>query len=80
MKNRRICEQNKEKSEKKKEKSGKKISPGLRGSESGSSSYTKSLKFDMNFSNSGTGKKKKDALISEKYRKLEKIYESLSKE
>ena len=73
-KNQRICEVQKDE----KVRSGKKLSPNLRNSESGSS-YTKSLKYDMNFSNSGV-RKKKDALISEKYRKLEKIYESLSKE
>lgn len=73
-KNQRICEVQKNE----KVRSGKKLSPNLQNSESGSS-YTKSLKYDMNFSNSGV-RKKKDALISEKYRKLEKIYESLSKE
>ena len=64
-KNQRICEVQKNE----KVRSGKKLSPNLQNSESGSS-YTKSLKYDMNFSNSGV-RKKKDALISEKYRKLE---------
>lgn len=47
-----------------------------------SSFYTKSLKYDYNFSNSNSqsNNKKQRSLLSDKYKKLEKIYESLSKE
>lgn len=69
------------KKEKTREKSREKQK--FEGTENESSAYlTRSMKYDMNFSNSGSVglKRKKDALISEKYKKLEKIYESLSKE
>ena len=46
--------------------------------------YTKNLKYDYSFENSNQASnasfKKQRSLLSDKYKKLEKIYESLSKD